>query len=285
MTWFKVDDSLHSHPKAMAASLAALGFWAVAGSWSSDHLTDGFVPDHMIPLLSRGTDKLAEELVAAGLWKRTRGGYQFHQWHEDGDGSKRNPTKKEVVDNRTKRAEAGRRGGVASGKSRSKQRSNREANASTSVRDPLNPRPVPSSPEGTRTDTGSQSSSRRTARAWADDDDSIDLGIVELLAELTDRQVPILDAARIRQTILANRSVKNRAAYVISAITENPAKFLPVVEGVEPDMDAPSLKVVPAWCGYCESDSYRWIELKDSTWAKCPSCNPDAAKDAAKEAS
>lgn len=96
MTWFKVDDSLHSHPKATSASLAALGLWAVAGSWSGNHLTDGFLPDHVILQLSRGSSELADELVVAGLWKRSKGGYRFHQWHTDGDGSKRNPTRKEV---------------------------------------------------------------------------------------------------------------------------------------------------------------------------------------------
>lgn len=80
MTWYKVDDSFHSHPKATATSLAALGLWVVAGSWSGNHLTDGFVPDHVVRLLSRGSDELAGELVSAGLWKRTKGGYQFHDW-------------------------------------------------------------------------------------------------------------------------------------------------------------------------------------------------------------
>lgn len=81
MTWYKVDDSFHSHPKASATSLAALGLWVVAGSWSGNHLTDGFVPDHVAQLLSRGASELATELVARGLWKRTRGGYQFHDWN------------------------------------------------------------------------------------------------------------------------------------------------------------------------------------------------------------
>lgn len=80
MTWYKVDDSFHSHPKATATSLAALGLWVVAGSWSGNHLTDGFIPDHVVQLLARGSVELAGELVSAGLWKRTRGGYQFHDW-------------------------------------------------------------------------------------------------------------------------------------------------------------------------------------------------------------
>lgn len=99
--WFKVDDSLHSHPKAMAASLEALGFWSVCGSWSGDHLTDGFVPDHVILTLSRGKAQLADELVAVGLWRRAKGGYRFHQWTE------RNPTKSDVAAAVEKKATGG----------------------------------------------------------------------------------------------------------------------------------------------------------------------------------
>lgn len=90
MTWFKVDDSFHSHPKALAASLAALGLWSVAGAWAGNHLTDGFIPDHVVPLLARGQSELADELVAAGLWSRSTGGYQFHQWAD------RNPSRSDV---------------------------------------------------------------------------------------------------------------------------------------------------------------------------------------------
>lgn len=82
MTWFKVDDSFHSHPKVLAVSPAALGLWVVAGSWSGANLSDGFVPDHVLPRLLPDSGPLAKELVSAGLWKRTRGGYRFHDWGE-----------------------------------------------------------------------------------------------------------------------------------------------------------------------------------------------------------
>jgi hypothetical protein len=82
MTWFKVDDKFHSHPKVIATDPAALGLWAVAGSWVSDHLTDGFVPDHALTRLLPGAAKLARKLVAAGLWERSEGGYRFHDWHQ-----------------------------------------------------------------------------------------------------------------------------------------------------------------------------------------------------------
>ena len=136
MTWFKVDDSFHSHPKTAAVSLAAVGLWTVAGAWSGDHLTDGFVPDHMIPLLARGSTQLADELVVAGLWKRTRKGYQFHQWNE------RNPEATDVKALREKRAQAGRAGGLASGKTRSKNEANGSPNAWPVLEPPTRPDPT-----------------------------------------------------------------------------------------------------------------------------------------------
>lgn len=116
MPWFPVDDSFHSHPKRLATSPAALGLWAVAGSWSSAYLTDGRIPSHVLPLLFPDAEKLADELVDSGLWRRTRGGYIFHDWFLWG--GKR--TAEETRKLRAKKAEAGRKGGVASGKTRSK---------------------------------------------------------------------------------------------------------------------------------------------------------------------
>lgn len=110
MSYFPVDDRFHSHPKAAAASLAAIGLWTVAGSWVNEHLTDGDVPEHMARLLSRGTIELADELVTVGLWRRTKAGYRFHQWHADGDGSHRNITRSEKVASRAKVSSGGKLG-------------------------------------------------------------------------------------------------------------------------------------------------------------------------------
>ena len=78
VTWFKVDDTLAFHAKVVAAGNEAMGLWVRAGSWSSQQLTDGFIPDHMIAAMGGGEDRLVE----VGLWTREDGGCRFHEWEQ-----------------------------------------------------------------------------------------------------------------------------------------------------------------------------------------------------------
>lgn len=94
MPWFKVDDSFYAHPKVFATDADALGLWVVAGAWSSAHLTDGFVPDHVLARLLPDSDKLARKLVTSGLWRRVRGGHRFHDWGDF------NPRREDIEDER-----------------------------------------------------------------------------------------------------------------------------------------------------------------------------------------
>ena len=95
MPWFKVDDGFAFHRKAIKAGNASLGLWVRAGSWCAQQLTDGHVPDEVVPLLGATTDD-AGALVAAGLWEVDEGGYSFRGWHEY------QPTKADVEDERAK---------------------------------------------------------------------------------------------------------------------------------------------------------------------------------------
>lgn len=83
MSWFPVDDALHSHPKARKCGDEALGFWARAGSFCMAYLTDGFVPDWWVKEQVKGAAKAAR-LVSAGLWNRGEKdgeqGFWFHDW-------------------------------------------------------------------------------------------------------------------------------------------------------------------------------------------------------------
>src|SRR4051812_4306842 len=96
--WFKVDDGLAFHRKVVAAGNAAMGLWVRAGSWCGQHLTDGFIPDHMIAVL--GTVSQRKKLITVGLWEEVPGGCMFHGWNEKG----RQPTSKVVLEEREKAA-------------------------------------------------------------------------------------------------------------------------------------------------------------------------------------
>lgn len=99
MPWFPVDDGFAFHHKAVKAGNAAIGLWTRAGSWCSQQLTDGYVPDEIVPVL--GTTAQARRLVRVGLWDEVDGGYQFHGWTED----ERNPTRSKVSEARQKASE------------------------------------------------------------------------------------------------------------------------------------------------------------------------------------
>ncbi len=96
MAWFKADDRLPDNRKTRRAidkSIAPMGLWVLAGTWSAGALTDGFVPKAVV---RRWDPRLqfAKVLVTAGMWVPDEHdgeeGYQFVNWEEY------QPTKKEV---------------------------------------------------------------------------------------------------------------------------------------------------------------------------------------------
>lgn len=89
MTWFKVDDKLHSHPKWWALSPNAKALWTTAGSWCSSYKTDGLIAANQLPILAPQVGlsvvkvrAAAIELTEAGLWKQNEAanGWAFHNW-------------------------------------------------------------------------------------------------------------------------------------------------------------------------------------------------------------
>lgn len=284
MPWVFFDDQFPIHRKVTRLSDAAFRLHVSAIFWCARNLTDGVVPEEDLDDVSaqvRTPARFVPELLKRNLWHEagescpsemcpapSPDGWVIHDYLDI------QPSKDKVARRRKDNAERQRRYRERhQDDTERRSRNNGVGNASRNAS--LTPPRSRPGPEGTRDATGSQSSSRRNARAWADDDDSIDLGIVELLTELTGQQISILDAARIRQSILAGRSVKSRGPYVARAIEDNPSKFLPAVEAVEPDLDAPSLRVVPEWCGHCDAHD-RTIELADGKVARCQECNPQA---------
>ncbi|MFI6055523.1 mucin-2 [Streptomyces violascens] len=110
MTWFKIDDSAHMHPKVIAAGNAALGLWLRCGAYSAQHLTEGHVP--AVVAKQYGTAPQAAKLVKVGLWhahghdcprcvQPEAGDYVVHDFFEAG----RNSTRAQVEANRNAAAE------------------------------------------------------------------------------------------------------------------------------------------------------------------------------------
>ena len=111
MPWFKVDDTLHSHPKVRRAGAAAAGVWVTAGSFCMAYKTDGFVPAYYLDGWGKTGATSARRLVEVGLWeaaeKDGEPGYQFHDWTDY------QPTSDEIEQDRERARERQRRSRAA----------------------------------------------------------------------------------------------------------------------------------------------------------------------------
>lgn len=159
MTWARIDDRFHSHPKVASLGpymLACVGLHTLALSWCNDQLTDGAIPTDQVPrlagdltlLLPQGQPwELVARLVAVGMWEEMESGYRIHDFLDY------NPSKRHVMQLRKTRALAGQAGGrQRASNASSTQQANRQANPN-----PV-PVPVPSTPEKTKTKTGTSAS-------------------------------------------------------------------------------------------------------------------------------
>jgi len=105
VTWAKLDDTFHHHPKLMEVGLAAVGLYARGISYATDNLTDGRLPERWVLGQMAGEDgTLADQLVEAGLWDRNGSGYLVHDYADY------NPTREEVENRRFADSERKRSG-------------------------------------------------------------------------------------------------------------------------------------------------------------------------------
>lgn len=130
MSWARIDDRFHSHPKVVAAGNAAVGVYARALAYCAGYATDGFVAKAVAE--SFGSRKELEQLCAVGLWAKVEAGeVQTVRERIDGLGQALgdvvvvmpaegyfvadflhfNPTKAETDELRERRRESGRLGG------------------------------------------------------------------------------------------------------------------------------------------------------------------------------
>ena len=117
--WAKVDDGFWCHPKVIGLPLAASGLWVRALSWSCAQRLD-LVPESFVRMVG-GSIEDATALVDAGLWITDGDGYRIHNW-----------TEYQTLTVSERRAEAGRKGGLATAQKRSKPEAKPKQTASKS---------------------------------------------------------------------------------------------------------------------------------------------------------
>lgn len=83
MTWARLDDTFHHHPKPMQVSLSAIGLFALGLSYAADNETRGRLPERWVLGRIVGDDQSApQQLVDAGLWTRDGSAYEIHDFHD-----------------------------------------------------------------------------------------------------------------------------------------------------------------------------------------------------------
>lgn len=209
MPWFRLDDSFHSHPKVLKAGNEAIGLYVRCGTYAAQHSTDGFIPEQVA--LQYGTPKLADTLVQARLWRRTRGGWRMPDYLDY------NPSKEAVDKERKAAAERQRR-------RREAITSRRDNGVTNGVSPPAPSRPVPVDPV---VDVVNRTNGGSNGRASPDVIDAIQ----NQIHETTGRHITEDWAQRIAAELLQGRSTASPAAYVRQAIRNDPnprQRFLPL---------------------------------------------------------
>lgn len=112
MTWVKLDDRFHDHPKIVGLSSDAYRAFVGGLCYCSRHLTDGTIPLRAARVLA--SRKAADELVNAELWSVIASGVVVHDYLDY------QPRRSEVEAARLQRSEAGKMGGHKSGEARRK---------------------------------------------------------------------------------------------------------------------------------------------------------------------
>lgn len=135
MPWVRFDDQFPDHHKVRGLSDAAYRLHNEAIFWCARQLTDGFIPEYELRNISHISRpyRHINALLSRHLWITVEGGWRIHDYLDY------QPSKAQVKARREVRAEAGRKGGIASGETR-RGEANSQANASRL----LEPRPVPS---------------------------------------------------------------------------------------------------------------------------------------------
>lgn len=108
-----IDDGFDTWPEVARAGTAAAGLYLRCGAWIARNLVKGRITDAVVPAEiadGYGTVEWRKRLVDVGLWAIEGSGYRDLRYFD------LNPTVEQIQENHRKKAEAGRKGGLARGK-------------------------------------------------------------------------------------------------------------------------------------------------------------------------
>jgi hypothetical protein len=110
--WVKLDDSFWANPKVEDVGNEAAGAYVRMLSFCGQHLTDGHVKESAARYIA--TPRLLKKLEEHAFIERNGNGWVIPDYLDY------NPTREKAKEKRKVRSEAGKRGGEASSKGRSK---------------------------------------------------------------------------------------------------------------------------------------------------------------------
>ena len=103
MSWVKIDERLSEHPKIVGLSDRAFRVHINALCYCNRNLTDGRIPGGALRSLM-GNERLAGQLVSAGLWEQNGTGWLVHDYLDF------NFSREQVERRREERRKAGEKG-------------------------------------------------------------------------------------------------------------------------------------------------------------------------------
>ena len=290
MPWVRLDEEFARHPKVLAAGPLGMAMQVAALCYCNSYLTDGFVPRSVVSglldleglgmrmwngeLFGGGEDAnwklVVSDLLDAGLWDEVPGGYRIHDYHEY------QPSKEQVLREREQKKLAGQKGGKASAQARASARGQAPASAHAQAPDQAEskPVPVPVPSSGYVGSSVTEVDARVAPLRQALEDVKLLVRWDKLDPSTVDRIAWLAETHGVHALVAAAQRAWQ---------PDNPPAFANAWLGAWDSLPLPNaarISVVPAWCGQCESDEHRWIELDDGRAAHCPRCHPSTVRSA-----
>lgn len=120
MSWLRMEDDFVEDPDILALSSDAIVLHLSGLCYCARQETDGAVPGHALPILSRfsnpRTKRLIGELEKVGLWQENGTGWAIRNY------LKYNPSHSSLEEKRKAKQRAGQAGGLAKAKQHGKER-------------------------------------------------------------------------------------------------------------------------------------------------------------------